>query len=96
MARLPRLSLLLAAAAAMLALASASPLGKSRYRATHVPPERRAPLSRLFVWPNSYDDIPRHRYPYYDRQGRGKLLYGYGGQTLYKYTVFKPLEGYFR
>ena len=58
-------------------------------------------LSELFrkylpVIPNTYYDIPRHRYPYYDENGTGRLLYGYGGKTLYKYTVFKPLEGYFR
>ena len=51
-----------------------SPLGKSRHRATHVPPERRKPISSLFVWPNSYYDIPRHRYPYYDKNGKGKLV----------------------
>ena len=57
-------------------------------------------LSNLFrkylpVIPNTYYDIPKHRYPYYDENGTGRLLYGYGGKTLYKYTVFKPLEGYF-
>ena len=74
---------------------TASPLGKSRYRATHVKPER-FDLSRLFVWPNSYYDVPRHRYPYYDQNGTGRVLYGYGGQTLYEYSIFKPLEGYFK
>ena len=49
----------------------------------------------LPVIPNTYYDIPKHRYPYYDENGRGRLLYGYGGPTLYKYSVFKPLEGYF-
>ena len=58
-------------------------------------------LSTLFrkylpVIPNTYYDIPKHRYPYYDENGTGRLLYGYGGEKLYKYTVFKPLEGYFR
>lgn len=58
-------------------------------------------LSTLFrkylpVIPNTYYDIPKHRYPYYDENGTGRLLYGYGGKTLYKYTVFKPLEGYFK
>ena len=57
-------------------------------------------LSALFrkylpVIPNTYYDIPKHRYPYYDENGTGRLLYGYGGEKLYKYTVFKPLEGYF-
>ena len=50
----------------------------------------------LPVIPNTYYDIPKHRYPYYDENGTGRLLYGYGGKTLYKYTVFKPLEGYFK
>lgn len=50
----------------------------------------------LPVIPNTYYDIPKHRYPYYDENGSGRLLYGYGGKTLYKYTVFKPLEGYFK
>ena len=50
----------------------------------------------LPVIPNTYYDVPKHRYPYYDENGTGRLLYGYGGKTLYKYTVFKPLEGYFK
>ena len=36
------------------------------------------------------------RYPYYDVEGRGRLLYGVGGANLYKYSVFKPEEGYFK
>ncbi|XP_063226071.1 uncharacterized protein LOC134532930 isoform X2 [Bacillus rossius redtenbacheri] len=36
---------------------------------------------------------PKYRYPYYDEHGRGKLLYGYGGPQLYKYTAYSPLEG---
>ena len=27
---------------------------------------------------------------------QGELLYGYGGKKLYEYSVFKPLEGYFK
>ncbi len=77
--------------------AEAGPLGKSRLRATHVNPENdKFSLSKLFIWPNTYYDRPKHRYPYYDKKGTGRLLYGYGGPSLYKYTVFKPLEGYFR
>ena len=78
-----------------LCLPRADPLGKSHIRATHVPikGDRRR---NQFVWPNSYYDIPRYRYPYYDVQGKGELLYGYGGPSLYKYTVFKPEEGYFK
>ena len=37
-----------------------------------------------------------HRYPFYDAYGRGRTLYGFGGETLYKYSVFKPEEGYFK
>jgi hypothetical protein len=36
---------------------------------------------------------PKYRYPYYDENGRGKLLYGYGGQELYQYKAYSPLEG---
>ena len=67
----------------------------------HVRDDEGFSLSNLFrkylpVIPNTYYDIPKHRYPYYDENGTGRLLYGYGGKTLYKYTVFKPLEGYFK
>jgi hypothetical protein len=27
---------------------------------------------------------------------QGYLLYGYGDKDLYEYSIFKPLEGYFR
>ncbi|XP_063226070.1 uncharacterized protein LOC134532930 isoform X1 [Bacillus rossius redtenbacheri] len=40
-----------------------------------------------------YFERPKYRYPYYDEHGRGKLLYGYGGPQLYKYTAYSPLEG---
>ena len=30
------------------------------------------------------------------RYFQGYLLYGYGGKKLYEYSVFKPLEGYFK
>ncbi|XP_014273597.1 uncharacterized protein [Halyomorpha halys] len=40
-----------------------------------------------------YFERPRYRYPYYDKNGRGKLLYGYGGDQLYEYTKYSPLEG---
>jgi len=46
--------------------------------------------------PNTYYSRPRFRYPYYGKDGKGELLYGYGGQDLYQYSIFKPLEGYFR
>ena len=76
---------------------ASEPLGRSRLRATHVDPDNgRFSLAKLFVWPNTYYDVPKHRYPYYDENGTGRLLYGYGGQTLYRYSVFKPLEGYFK
>lgn len=46
--------------------------------------------------PNSYFSRPPYRWPYYKQDGQGELLYGYGGQELYEYSVFKPLEGYYR
>jgi len=36
---------------------------------------------------------PRLRYPYYDEYGRGRILYGYGGPQLFRYTSYNPLEG---
>uniref|UniRef100_A0A182UY75 Uncharacterized protein n=1 Tax=Anopheles merus TaxID=30066 RepID=A0A182UY75_ANOME len=36
---------------------------------------------------------PKYRYPYYDENGKGKLLYGYGGPELYQYKSFSPLDG---
>lgn len=68
---------------------------RSRYRATHVPPEK-LDLRQMLIIPNTYYDRPRYRYPYYNVNGQGKILYGYGGQSLYKYDTFKPIEGYFR
>ena len=76
-------------------LVHSEPLGRSRLKATHVDAKKFS-LASLFVWPNTYYDIPKHRYPYYDESGTGRLLYGYGGSDLYRYSVFKPLEGYFR
>ncbi|XP_065369756.1 uncharacterized protein LOC135962009 [Calliphora vicina] len=40
-----------------------------------------------------YFERPKYRYPYYDSNGRGKLLYGYGGPDLYQYKTYTPLEG---
>ncbi|XP_025421696.1 uncharacterized protein LOC112691601 [Sipha flava] len=40
-----------------------------------------------------YFERPKYRYPYYDEQGRGRLLYGYGGPDLYQYKSYSPLEG---
>ncbi|ODM96931.1 hypothetical protein Ocin01_09740 [Orchesella cincta] len=37
---------------------------------------------------------PRHRYPVYDSEGRGSLAYGYGGNEVYPYRVFDPVEGH--
>jgi len=56
-----------------------------------------SPLTKLFgsYLPNTYFSRPNFRYPYYDRSGKGYLLYGYGKKDLYEYSVFKPLEGYF-
>lgn len=36
---------------------------------------------------------PKYRYPYYDENGRGRLLYGYGGPDLYEYRTYSALEG---
>lgn len=36
---------------------------------------------------------PKYRYPYYDENGKGKLLYGYGGSDLYEYRTYTILEG---
>lgn len=36
---------------------------------------------------------PKYRYPYYDENGKGKLLYGYGGPELYQYKTYSVLEG---
>lgn len=36
---------------------------------------------------------PKYRYPYYDENGVGRLLYGYGDDKLYQYKTFSPLEG---
>lgn len=36
---------------------------------------------------------PKYRYPYYDENGVGRLLYGYGDSKLYQYKSFSPLEG---
>jgi len=54
-------------------------------------------LTRMLggILPNTYFSKPRFRYPYYDRRGKGHLLYGYGEKDLYEYSVFKPLEGYY-
>ena len=45
--------------------------------------------------PNTWDSLPSYRYPYYDNQGLGYLLYGYGGLELYNYSEFDRMEGYF-
>ncbi len=95
-----RTSLLVALAFAVLASVSladpvSSPVQRARLRATHVPPER-TNLRQYLTIPNTYYDRPRFRYPYYDQRGVGRLLWGYGGQTLYKYDTFQPLEGHFR
>ncbi|XP_032665354.1 uncharacterized protein LOC116841480 [Odontomachus brunneus] len=49
-------------------------------------PEPKAPNFQYF-------ERPKYRYPYYDENGRGKLLYGYGGPELYQYKVYSALEG---
>ncbi|XP_047510353.1 uncharacterized protein LOC125053167, partial [Pieris napi] len=49
-------------------------------------PQPRAPNFQYF-------ERPKYRYPYYDENGKGKLLYGYGGPELYQYKSYTPLEG---
>ncbi|OWR51986.1 hypothetical protein KGM_212920 [Danaus plexippus plexippus] len=49
-------------------------------------PQPRAPNFQYF-------ERPKYRYPYYDENGKGKLLYGYGGPELYQYKSYSPLEG---
>ncbi|CAG4966179.1 unnamed protein product [Colias eurytheme] len=49
-------------------------------------PQPRAPNFQYF-------ERPKYRYPYYDENGKGKLLYGYGGPELYQYKSYAPLEG---
>ncbi|KAA0202545.1 hypothetical protein HAZT_HAZT008815 [Hyalella azteca] len=66
------------------------------------PYEKRPPklkkslLSPLYKKLYPFYDRPRYRYPYYDAEGNGELLYGYGGKRLYSYSVFLPVEGYYR
>ncbi|KAK3932586.1 E3 ubiquitin-protein ligase RMA2 [Frankliniella fusca] len=56
-----------------------------------------APISEATITPRApnfqYFERPQYRYPYYDQNGRGRLLYGYGGNELYQYRVYSPLEG---
>ncbi|XP_018357170.1 PREDICTED: uncharacterized protein LOC108757224 isoform X2 [Trachymyrmex septentrionalis] len=40
-----------------------------------------------------YFERPKYRYPFYDENGKGKLLYGYGGPELYQYKTYSVLEG---
>ena len=78
-------------------MCTSMPLGTSRLKASHINPKKnKFSFAKLFIWPNTYYDKPKHRYPYYDENGTGRLLYGYGGSTLYRYSVFRPLEGYFK
>merc|ERR1712045_165817 len=46
--------------------------------------------------PNTFYSRPKYRFPYYHKDGKGELLYGFGGRKLYQYSIFKPLEGYFK
>lgn len=45
--------------------------------------------------PNTWEERPSVRFPYYDHRGRGAGLYGYGGQELYQYTTFNAIEGFY-
>ncbi|XP_076053327.1 uncharacterized protein LOC143032435 [Oratosquilla oratoria] len=53
-------------------------------------------LKKVYEVIYPYYQRPRYRYPFYDVYGNGELLYGYGGSRLFRYTVFKPVEGYLR
>jgi len=79
---------------------------RNRFSAPRVPREEssgarrglRGGLAQLLggLFPNTYYSRPNYRYPYYDNDGKGYLLYGYGDEDLYEYSIFKPLEGYFK
>ena len=62
--------------------------------ATHVLQEPFS-LMDLLVRHNTFYDRPKLRFPFYDEKGRGRTIYGFGGRSLYNYTVFDLLEGYF-
>ena len=47
------------------------------------------------VLPNTWQSIPSFRYPYYDSEGQGYLVYGYGDNQVYSYSEFDDLEGYY-
>lgn len=67
------------------------------YRYGKRPPSVRDPkLRKVYELFYPYYQKPNYRYPFYDNSGNGELLYGYGGQKLFRYTVFKPVEGYLR
>ncbi|CAL4111201.1 unnamed protein product [Meganyctiphanes norvegica] len=67
------------------------------YRYGKRPPNVRDPkLRKVYELFYPYYQRPNYRYPFYDGAGNGELLYGYGGKKLYRYTVFKPVEGYLR
>ncbi|ETN65925.1 hypothetical protein AND_002312 [Anopheles darlingi] len=55
------------------------------------------PMAQATLQPKApnfqYFERPKYRYPYYDENGKGKLLYGYGGPELYQYKSFSPLDG---
>jgi len=44
--------------------------------------------------PNTWEDRPANRYPYYDHTGLGYgPLYGYGGPELWEYKIWDGEEG---
>jgi len=61
-------------------------------------PNRERGFERFFgiglAFPYPYFQRPKYRYPVYDRAGRGRLLYGYGGPETFQYKVFTPIEGH--
>ena len=45
--------------------------------------------------PNTWKSRPNYRFPYYDKNGRGYPLYGYGDYELFEYSEFDWLEGWY-
>ncbi|XP_011311176.1 uncharacterized protein [Fopius arisanus] len=56
-------------------------------------PENSATIAEPKAPNFQYFERPKYRYPYYDENGRGRLLYGYGGPDLYQYRTYSALEG---
>ncbi|CAL8100925.1 unnamed protein product [Orchesella dallaii] len=57
-------------------------------------PNTETGIERVLGLGIAFPHPPRHRYPVYDSEGRGSLVYGYGGNEVYPYRVFDPVEGH--